>query len=254
MNKSIDLTQTGGLPLTQGRLKHLQDGWENTFKGIGSMMRYGTLSGVEVTGSFITDGWVVVDGEILPFKGGPLQNTAVIKETNEPVVYEDGSTKNVVKNRWVECGTGTGAFGVQYLTNIKYDLRSIWDRMYNLESSVDYIANRQNNDGDLIAQLRTDLDEHINNGGHDFSKITGSPFAARGSVPFSIGANAFGSVTITLPSALANTNYSVFLTVNGSIYVNSSVATKTTTTVVCDLHNISTVSKTGTLDYMIIMN
>lgn len=75
------------------------------------------LSGCEVQGTTVTDGWVVLDGELLPFKGGSKAVQIAIKETVEKTTYlEDldsdgtGDSKDTYFERWVEFAAGTKRF------------------------------------------------------------------------------------------------------------------------------------------------
>jgi microcystin-dependent protein len=54
----------------------------------------------------ITDGAVVINGEILPFKRSTKQVNIVIRETKRALGYEDGDNKDSYFTRWVEFGSG----------------------------------------------------------------------------------------------------------------------------------------------------
>lgn len=75
------------------------------------------LTGCEVQGTNVTDGWVVLDGELLPFKGGSKAIQIAIKETIEQTTYlEDlnsdgsGDSKDTYFDRYVEFASGTKRF------------------------------------------------------------------------------------------------------------------------------------------------
>lgn len=75
------------------------------------------LTGCEVQGTTVTDGWVVLDGELLPFKGGSKAVQIAVKETVEKTTYlEDldsdgsGDSKDTYFTRWAEFAAGTKRF------------------------------------------------------------------------------------------------------------------------------------------------
>ena len=62
------------------------------------------LSGCTVTGSNVSDGTVIIDGELLPFKGGIKQNTVRIRETMESISAENEIYINAYLKKYVEFG------------------------------------------------------------------------------------------------------------------------------------------------------
>jgi len=110
--KSIDFTQPGGFPLTQDQLGYLQQAYTESSKALAAMGGDSTIpfiiSGIEVTnpstGSFTaTDGWLLYNNDMVRFAGisvsgasGGFAPYVTIAPSALPLVYNDGSTPNVV--------------------------------------------------------------------------------------------------------------------------------------------------------------
>lgn len=90
MNR-YDFTQPGGFPLDQDVLGFMQNTIAVAAK---SALLGGTtyvLTGCVQTGSDVTDGYVVIGGEILPFVGGVASAKVIIVENAENLTYEDAA-------------------------------------------------------------------------------------------------------------------------------------------------------------------
>lgn len=86
--KSLHL-ESGGYPGTIKTLKQLRDMTEQVAHVVSQMCgNLVIVSGVEDQGGGVySDGWVVIDGELLPFVGGALNTHVTIVETVEQVQY-----------------------------------------------------------------------------------------------------------------------------------------------------------------------
>jgi len=96
--KRIDFTLSGGMPLTQGRLKELQDTYIEAINALTKLVGNNCIvSGcTESAGGMIAAGWVILNGELLPFKGGTKLNRLYKRETAvASAQFGDGQTKNV---------------------------------------------------------------------------------------------------------------------------------------------------------------
>ena len=67
------------------------------------------LSGCETIGKTVSDGWIVVDGELMPFQGGTVANTIVVVEEAEDVNANGTTFERARIRRYAKFGTGTGA-------------------------------------------------------------------------------------------------------------------------------------------------
>ena len=100
MNRSIDLTQLGGLYEFQSTLPTwlqlaIQENIDALSAGIGD--KY-VLNGCVDTGNNVSNGWIIYNGECLPFIGGVKGNTPQIQiqQTTTSKQFNDGTTKNVM--------------------------------------------------------------------------------------------------------------------------------------------------------------
>lgn len=106
MNKT-EFIQTGGFRLRLERLAEMQTAY-SVFNALGYIAGdKAILSGCVATGSTTSNGFVFVNGEVLPFNGGPTLSTVKIVEQNVNAEFQDGSIKTVHKIRTVTFATGS---------------------------------------------------------------------------------------------------------------------------------------------------
>ena len=106
MNK-INFNQTGGFPLSTNILDAMQSAYA-IFNQLGSLAgNKAIISGCEQVGNNIADGVIFLNGEILPFKGGAIGSSVIIKEESESRVFEDGATKPVIFKKYATFGSST---------------------------------------------------------------------------------------------------------------------------------------------------
>ena len=106
MNK-INFNQAGGFPLSTNILDAMQSAYA-IFNQLGSLAgNKAIISGCEQLGNTVADGVIFLNGEILPFKGGAIGSSVVIKEESESRVFEDGATKPVIFKKYVTFGSST---------------------------------------------------------------------------------------------------------------------------------------------------
>jgi len=118
MNK-INLQQTGGFPLETDTLDYMQ----NAYSALQVITALGgdnyILSGCIATGSNVGNGFVVINGEVLEFRGGSVQTNMVIREEKQTRPFENGQAKEVFITRYVTFGTGTDAIPFANLLRLK---------------------------------------------------------------------------------------------------------------------------------------
>ena len=116
MSKSIDLTQTGGFPLTQNQLNYLQGAWNEQIaalcarglngqvavllNGCGISIVVGTGGSIQYT---IAAGWIYYNGQLVRVPGSIATiNTATqalyiqLNTSAGPLTYRDSTVKNVL--------------------------------------------------------------------------------------------------------------------------------------------------------------
>lgn len=64
------------------------------------------LQGCTVNNNIVTDGWIVVNGEVLPFKGGALQTNVIITDVPTTREFFGGAQNNYYHERTAIFGTG----------------------------------------------------------------------------------------------------------------------------------------------------
>lgn len=110
MNKRIDLTNLGGFPLEQDTLKFMQDSYAAAFGAVAGYFGDKVIvSGVQVSGGSVSDGWITYLGELVPFIGGALGADVVISEVTGSVTFEDGVSREVYFTKTATCGV-SGSF------------------------------------------------------------------------------------------------------------------------------------------------
>lgn len=131
MSKRIDFSFNGGFPLDETTLDKMQQASVEFFKsiiayiGVPEVGNY-ILSGVTVTSTSISSGWVYMDGDIIPFPamtGTTGLTTKLLKQTlGESVSFEDGgnhpvyiTTSVVVDASGVELSTFERVNGIPVL-------------------------------------------------------------------------------------------------------------------------------------------
>lgn len=109
----FDFTQTGKFPVTQENLDFMQKSlsetseWLGLFEGVQMPVILSGVDPIAIPPYGYTDGWLIVDGEILKFIGG-VGNYFEINEQRENVIFEGGQPKDVKITRWAEAVTGSG--------------------------------------------------------------------------------------------------------------------------------------------------
>ncbi len=92
----MDFSQLGGLYTYQDTLEYLQSGYSQVLDALAAS--YGNnliLSGLQVVGSNVSDGWVVLNGEILPVVGGTLMSYLFLETVTTPEQFADGQQRDV---------------------------------------------------------------------------------------------------------------------------------------------------------------
>ena len=109
MNRRIDFTQLGGFPISQNSLAFLQQSFRDAFAGLAAYFGdYVILSGVADLGANYGDGWMAINGELVPFVGGTKASNVVITESVASKLFADGNTKNVWYTRTASCASSGG--------------------------------------------------------------------------------------------------------------------------------------------------
>lgn len=149
--KRFDFSQTGGFPLTQDRLKWMQDGYIEAIHALGSLqgpVGSCAINGVELTsGSWgasgtVSDGWIYsADWGLLPFIGGeftPAKSNVAFAVDEfpsppNPLVYESGAPNNVQIRRVAKIGNGVS-------NNLRNLSQTRWGEKFGLNNRTGWVG------------------------------------------------------------------------------------------------------------------
>lgn len=111
MNR-LKLDNLGGLPLTQDILAFLQSSGHDALGALAVLSgELVIIHGVVTAGGSNSNGWVAINGELLPFEGGTITGTVSIIETITQKTYEDDGDKDLLIARKV-ANTVAGTFNL----------------------------------------------------------------------------------------------------------------------------------------------
>ncbi|GGB14243.1 hypothetical protein [Mucilaginibacter rubeus] len=103
MNR-YDFTQPGGFPFDQGVLQFMQDCINTAASAANLSGPMSILSGCVASGGSVSNGVVVINGEILPFTGGVAQAKVIIMEEATSLTFEDNVSRTVKYVRTAKFG------------------------------------------------------------------------------------------------------------------------------------------------------
>jgi hypothetical protein len=139
--KTLDLTHTGGLPLDQDLLQHMQLAYTDIVKAL-----YGHLNitdtdkyiiaGCVVDGSTVSDGWMIIEGELMKFTGGSHLHVKVFTE-NVSLTFEDTDSHVVQIDK--DARSNVEESGV---TTPLSDFKRLYEHFTIQESDCDHLADR----------------------------------------------------------------------------------------------------------------
>lgn len=125
-NRRLIISSTG-YPGTNDTLRFIQEAINEPITALAQLCGDKViLSGVVVTGQTVSNGYVVINGEILPFVGGQLQTQCSIQEDAESAIYDADNDNDgqqdvlpIFKTRKVVFGTaGLTPFNFSELTRL----------------------------------------------------------------------------------------------------------------------------------------
>lgn len=162
MNR-IDFSQTGGFPMDTDVLGFMQSSYEllgSLARLVGNNM---ILQGCRDLGTTVTDGVVVIGGELLPFRGGTKSARVVVKEEKGALLFEDGAMRQVEVVRYACFGMAVQNYPWSDFKRIA-NIRQLMGMIDNFTVSWENIQNKP---------LQFPPSPH----GHAWGEITGKPTA-----------------------------------------------------------------------------
>ena len=141
-HKTFDFSKQGGMPLNQQRLEYMQQSYTEALQAVSNLMGDMVIvSGCVVNGNNVTDGWVVVGGELLPFRTGTNTGTFMVRESSTNLEFKDGQNKPVQISRYCEFGLGIGSYNWSALTRLSTIKQQLAD-LNSLKTDNEKLKNR----------------------------------------------------------------------------------------------------------------
>ncbi|MDI3319117.1 hypothetical protein [Pinibacter soli] len=141
MYKKIDFSKLEGLAVFQGTLDFLQICYENTFSAIAKVLGDKVIiSGAELINGSYTEGWICLNGELLPFTGGLQQPKIVVEQLADTELFGDDSIQTVYFTRRAKLASASNVDGIA-IEDFK--------RLSNLQIITRDVANLKNDLGNL---------------------------------------------------------------------------------------------------------
>lgn len=147
MRLNFKFMQTDGVPLTADLMETLEEAW-SIFNVIGDIAGNLTiLSGCEITGTFISPGIVVIDGDVLFFEGGTIYQTVFIHTEEITKVFKNQVAKVLIEKKTVKFGDAAIVYNwadfsrISTLKKITADSISYNERLNILEMKTAPIKN-----------------------------------------------------------------------------------------------------------------
>jgi len=106
MNR-LNFNQSVGFPLETEILDEMQKAW-TVLNALGAIAgNFTIISGCVVTDATATNGVVFINGEVLAFHGGVVQENVIIVEIQQLREFEDNNSHEVIYTRYATFGTAT---------------------------------------------------------------------------------------------------------------------------------------------------
>jgi hypothetical protein len=141
MYKRIDFSKLEGLATYQDTLDFLQTSYREAISAVARAFGSKVIvTGVTDLGTTYTDGWVIIDGELMPFAGGLKTDRIVVEELTDTEIFNDGSIQTVYYTKRAKLGiTGGFAFSdfirVDTMSAISQGLKNLVVAHNNLQAA-----------------------------------------------------------------------------------------------------------------------
>jgi hypothetical protein len=175
MYKRIDFTNLEGLATYQDTLEFLQTSYRDTISTLARLVGSRVIvTGVVDQGLTYSDGWVVIDGELMPFTGGLNSDRVIVDEPSNSEVFGNGTIQNVYYTKSARLGVSGGyAFSdfirVDTVANISEGLKNMVVAYNNLS----YAFNTHVHTWDQIVGKPTTFAPSYHT--HPWDQVTGKP-------------------------------------------------------------------------------
>ena len=96
MNKYYDFTRLDGIGLSQDALEFMQSSYRDAIGAMATAFGQNKiLTGVDTSGANTSSGWVIMNGQLLPFVGGLTAPYVYVDTVTGDELFGDGSTRTV---------------------------------------------------------------------------------------------------------------------------------------------------------------
>ena len=110
MRLNFKFMQTDGVPLTADLMDQIQEAYK-IFNVLGNVAGHLTiLQGCEVNGTLVSPGIVAIDGDVLYFEGGTVNNTVYIHQEDITKVFKNQVSKVLIEKKTVKFGNSTTTY------------------------------------------------------------------------------------------------------------------------------------------------
>jgi hypothetical protein len=104
-----NFNQSGGFPLQTETLTEMQNAY-SLFNSLGYIAgNYAIIQGCEVSAGQVSNGVVIIDGEVLEFRGGNIGTDVIIGQEITTQEFQDGNDKEVLFVRYATFGIGANS-------------------------------------------------------------------------------------------------------------------------------------------------
>lgn len=141
MYKRIDFSKLEGLATYQDTLDFLQTSYREAISAIAKALGSKVIvTGITDLGTTYSDGWVIIDGDLMPFAGGLKTDRIVVEEISDTEIFNDGSIQTVYYTKRAKLGiTGGFAFSdfirVDTMSAISVGLKNLVTAHNNLQAA-----------------------------------------------------------------------------------------------------------------------
>lgn len=122
MNYVDFFTQPNGFPLeADATLGFMQTDYQNGVNALAKMAggNYTIVTGITETGSTVSDGWFLYNGELVYFQGGTKSTDVIIEETTTQKANQNGQLVDRYTVKVAKFGSGAGAFPYSNLKRVQ---------------------------------------------------------------------------------------------------------------------------------------
>lgn len=156
MYKRIDFTKLEGIAIYQDTLDFLQTSYRDAISAIAKAFGSRVIvTGVTDQGATYSDGWVVIEGELMPFTGGLKTDRIIVEQLKDTEIFADGNKHTVYYTSVAKLGV-TGGYPISEFIRV--------DTMSAISQGLKNLVTAHNN-------LLTKFNTHT----HDWNQITGKP-------------------------------------------------------------------------------